>query len=82
MQYKNELINELIDTICNNDDYIIQFLDIYEDSKLKIEEEIAAMDDNEFTDIWNTYHDYQSIEETILEYEEELEYEKENEGLL
>ena len=71
MKYKNKLNSELIDTICNDEFYIIDFLDIFDELKAEIKNKIIQLDNNTFIHVWNKYHNYQSIKDTITDYKEE-----------
>lgn len=73
MMHKATLTEDLIDTICDDADDLVDFLQKRSDLEHRAAEKVSKMSEEEFRNTWTQYITYQSIEDAISNIDDESE---------
>lgn len=69
MKHRTQLEEELIDTICDDADDLVDFMQARIGMENEMSNRISEMSEEEFRNTWNQYITYQTIDDAIAEIE-------------
>jgi len=74
MEHRDAIEEHLLDTITDDDSFIIDFLEIYDNLEFDVGSKLGGLSDEDLKEVWNDYCDPYTIKDFLNDYfEEELE---------